>query len=1654
MGDYDRYINRYRVPESRRPVRSTISSGDISAALERYAPDSSQYLDEGAGSSPWKQGVGYLFKALNVGGAAGYAGARQLFENVGLIDDDGRGFKETYGAGLNGEGFTDLLYEEHNIDSGSNWFARAGLSALGFAADVIADPTTYLSFGTMAIGKQAVGIIARKASADIVGELSSEVVESAARKRIRRDLLIDDIDELDSKSLLERANEQIRATAEQAGKDADDQLTRELTFASEEDLFRTFAEREFESVIGTARIAGGGRQVAQSIDTAVKNFGGDTEMVLKGFKQFDKRLDKELLGGVRFAGMRVTRAGQRAVNNPNAVMDALSNNVAAKRLKLRAKAAPTMARFRGTWGEQYADVIQGIERNVDSKTLASDLVKEADVDWVRSMRVLDQAAADRALYVRTMKDLLEQPVKNLVKARNEATVKGLSDDVISVAMDAASRTSTVGEAVNMFDNIVSSSDVAIAVTKEQRKAAVDVMSAFRAYKDRLPKVLEEAGVDPADIKAGWENRVLTADAIAFKRGQGDRFGQSSALESRTAFKKSSSETEEMTGIETAALDELLAGVDNVGQMSVRQINLEMRAKYDIDFDYFVADQQQALDAVLSRLIGTVGHAKSFERLMKEGVLIASPEASKKLSKEMQTKLVELLEELALSADFAPPADLLIALMKTAIETSDEATGRLKSLVAMGQKTKEEFNARTSEVIREKREIWSDPAFREGFEADVDRIAALLSDESAGVKADDIIQAIEDLAGKPMQGEAKDAAEAWAAKVSGPGRWADDLDYNNKLNPDLKDANGDDITPMEFFEPEDYERALLTSGAERVEAAHNLMGQLVRTTMEQLEITKVALTRSQLGQDVAAKAIKEGRSASAEEVVFDPTNLQQFAEYLVSVLSRNQKDSDLIKLVNTFKSARTLRDIEDASKQVKIFYEQRMRMKAVREAENAYVLANDFKPSSYEGETLAEIRERAANGEYVGDALPLEVQRQIDLSIPPLSDEVADEVSVLEVLDEGDQVERWARRNKRLGLSNDEGLQDTVTSFNETNALIEEFQEGVGELQRIFRNQEKLRALQTQRIRPIDFTAQEGVALPGYLRNSERAIWFGSEGITDGMKNLYRAANDPKQSALGDYSDALLTLFKTYATVGQVGVGFHVRNALGAISNNIAAGVGPDSARNGIRLGMIATDVTQAARDNAADLGIKTVGDFRNYVRNETNKRWAEKHGKESIDKFYKLYGQSPGQAAVGAWDANVFQSRTKDALEERGNRALAVGADKKVDKDKIIVDDYEKRYLMNPSQENLEMYRFKSKQVDGKYVNITRSERMKQRSRYSKAVNNPVIDLSSKVGQKVEHSVRFGAFLEGTLRFGGNDGGAMMARSIHFDYQDLSDFERRIAKRVLPFYVWTRNNLPLQARLFLNRPGGFANLVELQAAMAQAMASPFIDNEAIPEWAKPKLGFYGNVGDEAGNFLFRMESPKLDLFTWIAQDNPLQGLADVVEGANPVLKLTADVSGTLGGPTMGMSYAKPISEGGDGSAVGRSALNLIGLRPAVERIGSLGEVFGDAVGVGEVETQDWARLLGSIGAPVSYAKNESINYTLNNIDRKRRELMREQIAREQGVDPSLIDARAMRLDAYRTGRYLEVSKTSDADRPDGLTDQEWRNEKRRRDMLRKYGFID
>jgi len=111
---------------------------------------------------------------------------------------------------------------------------------------------------------------------------------------------------------------------------------------------------------------------------------------------------------------------------------------------------------------------------------------------------------------------------------------------------------------------------------------------------------------------------------------------------------------------------------------------------------------------------------------------------------------------------------------------------------------------------------------------------------------------------------------------------------------------------------------------------------------------------------------------------------------------------------------------------------------------------------------------------------------------------------------------------------------------------------------------------------------------------------------------------------------------------------------------------------------------------------------------------------------------------------------------------------------------------------------------------------------------NAPLRLSKNFGMATETFLR-GSLGFDTLAKGGNASEAFdNIMKFHFDYEDLSDFERNVVKRVVPFYTWTRKNLPLMMEQFARRPEVFNRWMSLKKEIE--LMSEDDEGGIVPRW--------------------------------------------------------------------------------------------------------------------------------------------------------------------------------------------------------------------------------
>lgn len=191
-------------------------------------------------------------------------------------------------------------------------------------------------------------------------------------------------------------------------------------------------------------------------------------------------------------------------------------------------------------------------------------------------------------------------------------------------------------------------------------------------------------------------------------------------------------------------------------------------------------------------------------------------------------------------------------------------------------------------------------------------------------------------------------------------------------------------------------------------------------------------------------------------------------------------------------------------------------------------------------------------------------------------------------------------------------------------------------------------------------------------------------------------------------------------------------------------------------------------------------------------------------------------------------------------------------------------------------------------------------------------EASQKLGGVVENSAKMHSFLidyDKLYRQAGELGEGVAqasqeqalkyaernAKKWWIDYADLTEFEQKAMKKIIPFYTWMRKNIGNQLEGMLLYPQTFSMFPKIQDAMT--FEDPSFDPELIPDWMKD-VGMFPTALDAGGRrMLFRPDMPFMDVnkmlpFTfeeegirsWIPKFEGKEFFDEIINSSNPIVK--------------------------------------------------------------------------------------------------------------------------------------------------------------------------
>jgi hypothetical protein len=132
---------------------------------------------------------------------------------------------------------------------------------------------------------------------------------------------------------------------------------------------------------------------------------------------------------------------------------------------------------------------------------------------------------------------------------------------------------------------------------------------------------------------------------------------------------------------------------------------------------------------------------------------------------------------------------------------------------------------------------------------------------------------------------------------------------------------------------------------------------------------------------------------------------------------------------------------------------------------------------------------------------------------------------------------------------------------------------------------------------------------------------------------------------------------------------------------------------------------------------------------------------------------------------------------------------------------------------------------------------------FTLATSNPILQGGFKLGQTIEDNARIALFIDQLNKGASFDKAGNHVRKYLFDYGDVNPFEKDVLKRAMPFYTWSRKNIPLQLEALATQPDKInkINLAINNIQQANQVEQP--DLSQVPDYIREQAPVY--VGSDA-----------------------------------------------------------------------------------------------------------------------------------------------------------------------------------------------------------------
>jgi len=174
--------------------------------------------------------------------------------------------------------------------------------------------------------------------------------------------------------------------------------------------------------------------------------------------------------------------------------------------------------------------------------------------------------------------------------------------------------------------------------------------------------------------------------------------------------------------------------------------------------------------------------------------------------------------------------------------------------------------------------------------------------------------------------------------------------------------------------------------------------------------------------------------------------------------------------------------------------------------------------------------------------------------------------------------------------------------------------------------------------------------------------------------------------------------------------------------------------------------------------------------------------------------------------------------------------------------------------QGLEGYGFFYGETPMKYFKEAEQKFAPKRNIVASAALNP-IQTGRRAGDAIETNAKMAHFLDKLAKGFTPKEAVESVRKYLFDYSDLTKAETKI-RGIIPFYTWTRKNVPLQLEAMIKQPGKFT---AMNKAVENARQVTGVTEDDTPDWMKGEMAIPVQVGPDGNKQFLMLDLPMTNL---------------------------------------------------------------------------------------------------------------------------------------------------------------------------------------------------